>query len=87
MQRHMHKTQTDLREMKDRWCKKKAVEVQGYADRHEIKEFYASLKDTIIIIQYIYFDVPYVAISYSWAREQATTSNTKVYKDVSLNGI
>ena len=40
-----------------------------------------------IIIQYIYFDAPYVAISYSWAREQGTTSNTKVYKDASLNGI
>ena len=31
--------------MKDRWWKNKAVEVQGYADRHETNEFYVSLKD------------------------------------------
>ena len=39
------KTQTALREMKDCWWKNKVVEVQRYADRHETKEFYASLKD------------------------------------------
>lgn len=39
-----HNVQTKLRDMRDRWWVSKASEIQGYADRHETKEFYSALK-------------------------------------------
>ena len=40
-----HEVQAKLRVMKDEWWDAKATEVQGVADRHEEKEFYAALKE------------------------------------------
>ena len=40
-----HEVQAKLRMMKDEWWDAKATEVQGFADRHEEKEFYAALKE------------------------------------------
>ena len=40
-----HEVQAKLRVMKDEWWDAKATEVQGFADRHEEKEFYAALKE------------------------------------------
>ena len=37
--------QQRLREMQDTWLKDKAEEIQGYADRHDTKRFYDSLKE------------------------------------------
>jgi exonuclease III len=42
---YRHEVQARLRSMRDKWWSDKADEVQGFADRHEDKEFYASLKD------------------------------------------
>lgn len=38
------KVQKKLREMQDSWFSKKADEIQGYADSHDIKRFYDALK-------------------------------------------
>ena len=41
-----HEVQAKLRVMKDEWWDAKATKVQqGFADRHEEKEFYATLKE------------------------------------------
>ena len=40
-----HEVQAKLRVMKDEWWDAKATEVQGFADRHEEKEFYSALKE------------------------------------------
>jgi len=37
--------QTKLRQMQDTWLSNKADEIQGYADRKDMKNFYASLKE------------------------------------------
>ncbi|XP_072178194.1 craniofacial development protein 2-like [Diadema setosum] len=39
------KVQTELRQMKDKWWENKAAELQQYADEHNSKKFFASLKD------------------------------------------
>ena len=39
-----HEAQAKLRTMRDKWWDARATETQAYADRHETKEFYASLK-------------------------------------------
>jgi len=36
--------QTKLRNMQDTWLSNKAVEIQGYADRHDTKRFYDALR-------------------------------------------
>ena len=41
----MGKLQKQLRCMKDTWWKRKAEEVQGYADSKNAKLFYSSLKE------------------------------------------
>ena len=38
------KVQTDLRAMQDQWWRDKAAEVQHYADTHNAKKFFSSLK-------------------------------------------
>ena len=40
-----HEVQAKFRVMKDEWWDAKATDVQGFADRHEEKEFYAALKE------------------------------------------
>ena len=40
--RACHEVQAKLRVMRDEWWDAKATEVQGFADRHEEKEFYAA---------------------------------------------
>nr|XP_014346189.1 PREDICTED: uncharacterized protein LOC106704212 [Latimeria chalumnae] len=39
-----HEVQIKLRQMQDRWWEAKAAELQGYADRHHMRQFYAGLK-------------------------------------------
>ncbi|KAL8581920.1 hypothetical protein ACOMHN_010294 [Nucella lapillus] len=42
---HLRRIQKRLRSMKDEWWKKKAEEIQGYADSKNAKLFYSSLRD------------------------------------------
>nr|XP_014350153.1 PREDICTED: uncharacterized protein LOC106705380 [Latimeria chalumnae] len=39
-----HKVQIKLHQMQDQWWEAKVVELQGYADRHHMRQFYAGLK-------------------------------------------
>lgn len=42
---HSQKVQERLRKMQDVWLSNKVDEIQGYADRHNLKNFYDALKE------------------------------------------
>jgi hypothetical protein len=39
------KVQRDLREMQEKWLSAKADEIQAYADKHDMKNFYSAIKE------------------------------------------
>lgn len=43
--KHFQKlTQTELRELQDIWCQPNVVELQGYANAHDLRNFYSETK-------------------------------------------
>ena len=42
---HLHDPQLKLCEVQDSWLSPRADDIQGYADKNDMKDFYSSLKE------------------------------------------